>query len=205
MPAILDPESIDKIITDPPYGKEFLDVYPALARLAAYVLKPGGSLFAMVGTYHLPTVLHALEEGLTYHWICRFSPPDLANIVWDRHVQATWKPIVWFVKGTYTGPSVSDKICTKQGKITKYHKWSQSVTSFTEMLRKYTSPGDIIYDPFLGGGAAAVAAMQLGRFFYGSDIDPVAITSTRTHLKNTGQLDGLLHSPARSPSLLVPK
>lgn len=189
LPKDILPNTIDKIITDPPYGKDFLEVYPKLAELAAIVLKPGGSLFAMVGTYHLPFVLQALGTTLNYHWICRFSPPDYATIVWDRHLQTTWKPVVWFVKGTYDpkSPSVSDNITRKMGKITKYHQWSQSVITFKEIITQYTRPTDIIYDPFMGGGAVAVAATHLGRTVIGSDIDPQAIRQTQKHLKQTTQ------------------
>ena len=38
---ILEPNSVDLILTDPPYEREFLPVYEDLAKLAAHVLKPG--------------------------------------------------------------------------------------------------------------------------------------------------------------------
>ena len=40
-------ESVDCIITDPPYPQEFLPEYGKLSRFAARVLKPGGSCLAM--------------------------------------------------------------------------------------------------------------------------------------------------------------
>jgi 16S rRNA G966 N2-methylase RsmD len=36
--------SIDLIFTDPPYGKEYLQLYKELGKLAIRVLRPGGSL-----------------------------------------------------------------------------------------------------------------------------------------------------------------
>ncbi len=35
-----------------------------------------------------------------------------------------------------------------------------------------TDPGDVVIDPFCGGGSAAVAARQLGRDYVGAEIDP---------------------------------
>ena len=35
-----------------------------------------------------------------------------------------------------------------------------------------TDPGDLVFDPFCGGGSGAVAAKQLGRDFIGAEIDP---------------------------------
>jgi site-specific DNA-methyltransferase (adenine-specific) len=34
------PESVDRVITDPPYSKKFLWVYDVLGEMSAYVLKP---------------------------------------------------------------------------------------------------------------------------------------------------------------------
>lgn len=39
------------------------------------------------------------------------------------------------------------------------------------MILMVTDEGDIVFDPFCGGGAAAVAAKQLGRRYIGADID----------------------------------
>ena len=36
--------SIDLILTDPPYGEQYLPLYQELAKLAVRVLNPGGSL-----------------------------------------------------------------------------------------------------------------------------------------------------------------
>jgi 16S rRNA G966 N2-methylase RsmD len=49
----IEPESIDWVITDPPYSREHLPLYSDLARCAARWLKPGGSLLAMSGQSYL--------------------------------------------------------------------------------------------------------------------------------------------------------
>ena len=38
-------------------------------------------------------------------------------------------------------------------------------------VERLTSPGDLVCDPFLGGGTTGVAAVQLGRRFVGIEID----------------------------------
>ena len=43
----LEANSIDCIITDPPYGESYLPLYSALAETASRLLKPGGSLLIM--------------------------------------------------------------------------------------------------------------------------------------------------------------
>ena len=63
---VLDAESVDCIITDPPYERDALPVYADLARVAAHVLRPGGSRVAMTGGAHLPQVMAALTSELSY-------------------------------------------------------------------------------------------------------------------------------------------
>jgi len=43
--------------------------------------------------------------------------------------------------------------------------------SLVEYLLENTE-GEFIFDPFMGSGTAAVAALKLGRHFYGCDINP---------------------------------
>lgn len=48
--------------------------------------------------------------------------------------------------------------------------------SFTRaVIQAFTSPGDIIYDPFMGGGTTLVEATTLGRRAVGTDINSLAV------------------------------
>ena len=42
-------------------------------------------------------------------------------------------------------------------------------------IEQFTSPGDLVFDPFVGGGTTLVEAMRLGRAAVGSDINELAI------------------------------
>jgi len=77
--------SVDWIITDPPYPKEYLGVYDALSKFADRVLKPGGSLLAMVGQSYLPDIMARLSTSLNYHWTLAYlTPGGQAVQLWDR-------------------------------------------------------------------------------------------------------------------------
>ena len=54
---------------------------------------------------------------------------------------------------------------------------------FAELVQIHSHPGDLIVDPFLGGGTAAVAARRLGRRFAGCDINPGYIDSVLERLR----------------------
>lgn len=42
-------------------------------------------------------------------------------------------------------------------------------------IEQFTKPGDLVFDPFVGGGTTLVEAMRLGRVAVGSDINELAI------------------------------
>ena len=97
-------ESIDTIITDPPYPREFLSTYEALAKLAARVLKPGGSCVVMCGQSYLPEILALMTPHLRYHWMCAYlTPGGQAVQLWQRKVNTFWKPLLWFTRDEYRG------------------------------------------------------------------------------------------------------
>ena len=60
------PQSLDVILTDPPYDGQALPLYAALGAFAARCLRPGGSLLVLCGQYFLPEVLAALSGHLRY-------------------------------------------------------------------------------------------------------------------------------------------
>ena len=63
LPQVAD-NSVDFIITDPPYPREFIPLYGELSKVAARVLKDGGSLVCMVGQSYLPEVVKELSKSM---------------------------------------------------------------------------------------------------------------------------------------------
>ena len=59
---------------------------------------------------------------------------------------------------------------------------------FPEQLAKdhvisWSNPGDLVYDPFMGSGTTAVAALSLGRDYLGSEISPEYVELAEERLK----------------------
>ena len=52
------------------------------------------------------------------------------------------------------------------------HPTQKPVALMVWCIEKYTNPGDLILDPFLGSGTTAVAAIRTGRRFIGMEISP---------------------------------
>ena len=63
-----DDDSVDLILTDPPYGEEYLDCWTDLAKFAARSLKPGRFLVTYSGQFHFDKVMAILSGELTYYW-----------------------------------------------------------------------------------------------------------------------------------------
>jgi adenine-specific DNA methylase len=54
---------------------------------------------------------------------------------------------------------------------------------FRELISHYTSPGEIVLDPFCGGGVTVVEALKLGRKVIGVDVNPLATYVTRMEVR----------------------
>jgi site-specific DNA-methyltransferase (adenine-specific) len=174
-------ESIDAIITDPPYPKEYLGTFEVLARVAARVLKPGGSLLTLVPHQWLPQILERMTKYLHYHWTLAYVQPGETARIWGSRIIVGWKPVLWFTKGTYAGDFVYD-VVESDRRDKEHHEWGQSEGGITTLVERFTLPGQLVLDPFVGGGTTAVVAVRLGRRFIGVDIDPKAIDETRRRL-----------------------
>lgn len=180
--------SVDLIFTDPPYDRAFLPTYADLGRVAARVLKPGGSLITYLGSLHLPAVCRMLEDaGLRYVWQICCLHSGAEALMREYGIRVGWKPMLWFVNGdSRCDPTriVHDLIRSKQEK--DGHDWQQSTIEATTCIEEMTEAGELVFDPFCGSGTTAVAAKRLGRQWLTCDVDPDAVTVARARLAAAG-------------------
>jgi site-specific DNA-methyltransferase (adenine-specific) len=178
--------SVDAIITDPPYPREYLGLFSDLAYEASRVLKPGGVLVCMSGQAWLPEVYAKLSEHLRYHWTSAYYMPGSTGGVVNRNVSANaWKPLLIYTNGPADIAVGCDVIKSDApDKETKElnRRWGQSESGFERIIEIFSKPGDLIWDPFLGNGTTAVVCARGGRRFIGNDIDEQAIETTNARL-----------------------
>jgi len=184
MAETLGPESVDCIITDPPYPYEFIKTFSELSKTASIVLKPGGYCLVMSGQSHLPDVMKRLSENLQYHWCGAYITTGSHTNIHQRKTSTGWKPILWYQKGKYDGRYIGCDVFKSTGNDKDHHFWGQNVAGFNEMVQSYCNPGKIILDPFVGGGTTGVAALENGCYFIGSDIDKNSIKKTSNRLND---------------------
>lgn len=181
----LKDDSVDLIVTDPPYPEEYLGLYDGLGALGARVLKPGGSLLAMSGQSFLPSVMEQLGRHMTYRWTLAYMLPGGTTQLWERQVLCRWKPVLWYVKGEYKGEWIDD-VCTSTNRDKENHHWGQSVGGMVDIIRRFS--GNLILDPMCGAGTTGVAALALGRQFIGIDCDPEALKVAASRLAEANEL-----------------
>lgn len=58
------------------------------------------------------------------------------------------------------------------GRYRRRHSTQKPATLMRQLIADFTQPGDMILDPFLGGGSTLLAAAELGRQGIGYEIDP---------------------------------
>ncbi len=180
----IEPESVDVIITEPSCSPEYLSKYEALAKLAKEVLRPGGSLLAICGQSDLPEILAFMIPHIKYHWTLAYLTPGGQDVpLWQKRVHTFWKPVLWFVKGNYSGDWPGDVIsCAENDKDKHLDEWGPSEVGIAKLVEKFSSPGQTILDPFVGIGTTGVVAVKMDRRFIGIDIDLEAIETTRAKL-----------------------
>jgi len=172
MPRLAD-ESVDLVLTDPPYAHEFDHIWGDLAATAPRLMRGGSSLFAYCGHQQLPVVLASLGVSLRFHWLC--IQPNAGGITPLLHglgVKVNFKPVAWFTKGARADRKVIlDDDLGRIGKdwAKRLHAWAQPICPAP--IVKLTDEGGTILDPFLGSGTTLVAAKLLGRKAIGIEIE----------------------------------
>lgn len=185
------PGTVDAIITDPPYPKEFWagpdSVYVGLGELAERALKPNGVLAVMIGTRL--EMLDNVDAQIGRRMRRRHRGVYLVGGQrWrdqTQRVATGYKPIL-----IYAHPDaddlrwINDDVFTsgESRQDNRYHHWGQTEAGFASLVERLTEPGQLVLDPFLGGGTTAIVCRDLGRQFIGCDIDPAHVTTARERL-----------------------
>ncbi len=189
----MDAESVDMVITDPPYGIDYQSARKEKERRlskisndkapfiwwiydAARVVKSRGGVLCFSRWDVQQIFIDALRlAGLTVKSV----------IVWDRQahgmgdLKAAFAPrhdvIIFATKGRFEFPGKrpDDVIpCPKVGNSALIHPNEKPVALLERLIEATTEPGALILDPFAGSGSTLAAAAKTGRQYIGIELDP---------------------------------
>jgi site-specific DNA-methyltransferase (adenine-specific) len=196
---VVDDESVALIFTDPPYLADTVDEYDALGAFAAGALRPGGMLVAYTGNVHALACMQLLARHLTFVALGGVYMPGSHTLLHHCRMRVTLKPLAFFARGHCKPPNWWTNVLTSPRPDKQHHPWQQSEGDARDLIAALTEPGDLVCDPFLGGGTTAVVCRDLGRRFVGCDVDEVAVATTRRRLAGELERD----DPARLPGQIT--
>jgi site-specific DNA-methyltransferase (adenine-specific) len=122
------------------------------------------------------------------------------------------EPILWLVKPYKLGTTIADNVLEHgvgayhQDALTSYaadsknlleigfepgetghHPTQKPVRLMSALIELTTSPGQLVVDPFAGSGSTLVAAKELGRSYFGIELDPQNAAVAEVRLSETGE------------------
>lgn len=157
-----------------------------LAQCMHRALRTGGTAIVWYDVWKITELAQALEKA---------GFKMLRLFIWEKT-----NPVPLNARSTYLSNSREIAICAvKGGKPTfnsyynsgvlkepiprhnghRIHPTQKPLDLFRELVRVHSNEGDLVVDPFLGGGTTAVAALQKGRKFKGCDINLKYVTASR--------------------------
>ena len=199
-------ESVDLIITDPPYESlekhrntgttARLDsfwfpviknkTFPLFFELCYAVLKPNTHFYMLCDD---ETSDIAIEAAKNYGFHC------WKRIVWDKgrmgmgyHYRNQHEFILFFEKGKRNlrrhnvGSILRYPALRRRHADPAYYPTEKPVELLELLIDQSSEPGDLVLDPFAGSGSTLVAAKQQGRRFWGCDIQAESIALARQRL-----------------------
>jgi DNA modification methylase len=160
--ATLKPGSVQLILTDPPYNRDWLRHWDELGALAARLLAVGGLFVTYTEKYYLRRVMDWLNKHLTYQWMLS-SYEDEAGSPFDaRQVMGFWKPVLVYSKGCWVECERWPDVL-RAPKEKTYHPWQQPLQEAEQLVSYFSRPGDLVIDPCAGSFTIAEACLRLGR------------------------------------------
>ena len=222
------------LISDPPYGVDYDPSWRNQAGAAntkrtgkvlnddradwreAWSLFQGDVAYVWHGALHAATVAESLEA-------CGFN--IRSQIIWakerlvlsrgDYHWQhePCWYAVRAKGKGHWAGDRKQTtlwQIASKDQDATTVHGTQKPVECMRRPMLNNSSPGQAVYEPFMGSGTTLIAAETTGRVCYGIELNPAYVdvaverwqvfTGQRAVLESSGQMfDELAGARKASP------
>lgn len=172
----IDPGTVRLILTDPPYALKYESTWKDIPGYALRILGDNGIMATYTPSIHFLRFLRAMRhKSLKHVWPSAIALRSSGQLIKLKglNILSELRHVQLYVKGRFTRLGFHDLV-EGSGSEKDRHDWQQSVGEAMEYLEMLSDPGDLVCDPFLGGGTTAIACYLTGRRFVGCDIDEQA-------------------------------
>jgi len=190
----LAPARVDMVLTDPPYGVSHRTNY---SRFTGGVTQSVRDYMPIAGD---DGVFDPLPLAMRFKRCLLFGANNFAHrlppgswIVWDKRPKHGSKNVMsdgevaWYSKGhgVYIYTHAWDGFVRASERGESYHPTQKPVALMRWLLERYTAPGEVVLDPFMGAGPVAVACKQLGREYIGVELEGEYVETAIRRLEST--------------------
>ncbi|MGE0404166.1 MAG: site-specific DNA-methyltransferase [Kofleriaceae bacterium] len=216
----LPDESIDLVITDPPY--ESLEKHRAIGTTTRLKHSKASSndWFEIFPNARFPElfveVYRVLKRNTHFYLYCdpetMFVAKPLAEeagfkfwkpIVWNKmrigmgyHYRAKYECILFFEKGKRKLNNLGISDIIEAPRIIGGYPAEKPPQVSSVLVEQSSQIGELVIDPFMGSGSTGVAAITNGRHFMGNDLCAEAVDITRARLLELGAKEPLRAAPS---------
>jgi adenine-specific DNA-methyltransferase len=192
-------ESVDLIVTDPPYICRFQSrdgrtvanddrsdwVAPAFTQMYR-VLKPDRFCVSFYGWNKVDVFFAAWKAA-------GFAP--VGHLVFTKHYASNERYVAYCHESAYLlakGHPAKPPMALRDVLDWRYtgnerHPTEKPLMAMMLLVDAFSTPGDIVLDPFVGSGTTAVAAKKLGRRYIGIDLEPVYAAQAQERVRREGR------------------
>jgi adenine-specific DNA methylase len=136
-----------------------------------------------VGQYYFDEVMVAMGRHLKYWWLFGIQFAGTHCAIYPKHIQNKWRPILAYGKPPLQpAPEWLSDLLQGGGRDKEHHDWGQDQSEVEYLLEKLTQSGELVVEPFTGGGSVPAAAKKLGRRWIATEIDETTALIARKRL-----------------------
>ncbi len=193
--------SIDLVLTDPPFGIGFnykstfkddptvyFDLMRWVVRESNRVIRPGGLCFVFVAQLRLREAWQLFPDDSRIFAACKNFSQTLPIAV-----QIAYEPVIYWAKGKGNCVNIgrdwhignTANTHSFEHKDPGWHACPRPLGTIRYIVEKWCPINGIVLDWFMGSGTTAVAAKLLERQWTGSEIDPDTAERARIRVLQT--------------------
>lgn len=211
--SVFEDESIDLIITDPPYGIDYnsnyiknpnkvhdnsvisndneqvIDLLDITLEECKRVLKDKGAIYIFCGYQHLDSFIQLVRKYFDYKNILVWLKNNWTAGDLKGNYGTRTEYIIYATKNRHilNGRRDTNLLEFKRVPSTQqYFKFQKPVDLLEFLIQKSSNEGDTVLDPFCGSGSTLVATQNLGRRGVGIEIDDKLADIITERLKGIG-------------------